>query len=289
MKGGGDIIGDMIATADAKTVRNAAHHNNALPAMPNPRVLILRAPGTNCEFETAFAFEAAGAESVEILHVNRLLESPAVLHDAQILCIPGGFSFGDDIAAGRIFASKLENHLPDAFRNFRDAGKLILGICNGFQVLLKSGLLFEDDGKGPKATLTWNRVPLYTDRWVRLRADSKDCVFLRGIDSLYLPIAHAEGRFATSGEADLKAMKDAGQFVLRYLPEENPNGSDDDVAGVCDATGRVFGLMPHPERYIEAVQHPHWTRRHTGKELRESSPPGDGLALFKNAVDYFQG
>ncbi len=255
--------------------------------MPKPKILILRAPGTNCENETAFAFEAGGADSVEILHVNRLLESPAALEAAQILCIPGGFSFGDDIAAGRIFAAKLENHLPDAFKKFRDAGKLILGICNGFQVLLKSGMLFEDDDKGPKATLTWNRVPLYTDRWVRLHADSKNCVFLKNVESMYLPIAHAEGRFATRSEADLLAMKKAGQFVLRYLPGENPNGSDDDVAGMCDATGRVFGLMPHPERFIDAVQHPHWTRLHTADSLKEIMPPGDGLALFKNAVEFF--
>ncbi len=214
--------------------------------MPKPRVLILRAPGTNCESETAFAFEAAGVDVVEILHVNRLLESPTALENAQILCIPGGFSFGDDIAAGRIFAAKLENHLPDAFKKFRDAGKLILGICNGFQVLLKSGMLFDDDAQGPKATLTWNRVPLYTDRWVKLRTASDRCVFLKNTESMYLPIAHAEGRFVVRNEADLQTMNSAGQLVLRYLPEENPNGSDDDVAGVCDATGRIFGLMPHP-------------------------------------------
>ncbi len=262
--------------------------------MPNPRILVLRAPGTNCETETAFAFEAAGADSIEILHVNRMLESPDTLKNAQVLCIPGGFSFGDDIAAGRIFSAKLQNHLPDAFKEFRDAGKLILGICNGFQVLLKLGLLFDDVGQAARATLratlTWNRVPLYTDRWVHLQADSNHCVFLRNITSLYLPIAHAEGRFVAKNPENLQTMKQAGQLALRYLPEDNPNGSDENVAGVCDTTGRVFGLMPHPERFIDAVQHPHWTRQHTAKTLcagQNVLPQGEGLALFKNAVEYF--
>jgi phosphoribosylformylglycinamidine synthase len=255
-----------------------------------PHVLILRAPGTNCDQETAYAFRLAGAGSVEILHINRILESPTILKRAKILCIPGGFSFGDDIAAGKIFASKIKNHLADAFKKFRDEGKLILGICNGFQVLLKSGLLFEesaigsaaDSAAGSQATLTWNQSAMYTDRWVHLRTEKSDCVFLRGIDSMYLPIAHAEGRFVPQESFPQTSR----QLALRYV--DNPNGSTFDVAGVCDATGRIFGLMPHPERFLNAVQHPHWTRKLTSNSFKGKTPPGDGLAVFQNAVSFFQ-
>lgn len=252
-----------------------------------PNVLILRAPGTNCDQETAFAFRTAGAKSVEIRHINRLLETPDMMQKAQILCIPGGFSFGDDIAAGRIFASKINNHLGDVFRRFRDDGKLILGICNGFQVLIKSGLIFEDDRQGPQATLTWNSSTMYTDRWIHLESDGDRCIFLRNIQSMYLPIAHAEGRFVPRND-ELDQMRQTGQLCLRYTPADNPNGSTADVAGACDQSGRVFGLMPHPERFIDAVQHPHWTRLHKAKELRDGVKPGDGLAIFQNAVAYFR-
>ncbi len=259
-----------------------------------PRVLILRAPGTNCDVETAFAFERAGGQA-ERWHVNRLLEAPQRLAEFQILCIPGGFSYGDDVAAGRIFANQLRRHLADAVRQFKDADKLILGICNGFQVLIKSGLLLDDDpGLGPPATLTWNDSGRYEDRWVRLRVRSAKCVFLRGIETMLLPVAHAEGKFVPRDGVALEALAREEQLVLTYCPlrdenagfetgtpyPDNPNGSVADVAGVCDKTGRVFGLMPHPERHIDPFQHPQWTR---GK-ARE---PGDGLQVFQNAITYF--
>jgi phosphoribosylformylglycinamidine synthase len=258
--------------------------------MPDPRVLILRAPGTNCDEETAFAFQQAGAKT-ERLHINRLLESPAAASQFQILCIPGGFSYGDDVAAGRILANQIQHHLAEALARFRDEGKLILGICNGFQVLIKSGLLLESDGAGPPATLTWNDSGRYEDRWVRLAVRGTKSVFLRGIDEMYLPIAHAEGKFVVRDEAALKTLLDAGQLPLCYRPlsgtngaqvpyPDNPNGSAANTAGVCDATGRVFGLMPHPERHIDRTQHPRWTRG-------EGRQPGDGLALFRNAIEYF--
>lgn len=252
-----------------------------------PNVLILRAPGTNCDQETAYAFQLAGAKSIEIQHVNRLLEVPEIMQKAQIFCVPGGFSFGDDIAAGRILASQIRNHLSDMFREFHGAGKLILGICNGFQVLLKSGLIFSDDEQGPKATLTWNRSGMYTDRWVHLKSDGDQCVFLKGIESMYLPIAHAEGRFVPR-EGQLDEMSKNGQLSLRYMGEDNPNGSTADVAGVCDSTGRVFGLMPHPERFLDAVQHPHWTRLYGANKLKSIVQAGDGLAIFQNAVNFFR-
>ena len=255
--------------------------------MPKPRVLVLRAPGTNCDRETAFAFEQAGGLA-EIFHVNRLLENPQLPASYQILCIPGGFSYGDDVAAGRILGNQIRHHLQESLAEFKAAGKLVLGICNGFQVLIKSGLLLADDDQGPPATLTWNASGRYEDRWVELAATSHACVFLQGIESLYLPVAHAEGKFVARDAESLAALDRAGQLVLRYgtaaelataFPA-NPNGSQASVAGICDETGRVFGLMPHPERHIDPTHHPRWTRE-PGKSV------GDGLCLFQNAVRYF--
>lgn len=256
--------------------------------MPPPRALILRAPGTNCDSETVFAFQQAGAVA-ETLHVNQVLESPGQLADYQILCVPGGFSYGDDIAAGRILANQLRHHLADVLGEFHQSGKLILGICNGFQVLLKTGLLIAEDDAGPVATLGWNDSGKFEDRWVQLVADGSRCVFLSGLRQLELPVAHAEGKFVTRNAEKLAELESAGQLVLRYRSQsgsegvaypENPNGSLANVAGVCDETGRVFGLMPHPERFLDATQHPSWTRR----PPRET---GDGMVLFQNAVRYF--
>ena len=238
------------------------------------RVLILRAPGTNCDHETAFAFQRAGAKTTEIVHLNRIFERPETLQQFDILCIPGGFSFSDDIGAGKIFAAKIQHSLYEPMQAFRDVGKLIFGIGNGFQVLLKSGLL----GDPNKMTLTWNTTPQYTDRWVHLQTAPSKCVFLQGIETLYLPIAHAEGRFTTKTPDDLSALQKKQQLPLSYVPAGNSNGSLEHVAGACDESGRVFGLMPHPERYIDPVQHPHWTR------LDARPSEGDGLALFRNAV-----
>ena len=263
--------------------------------MAAPKVLVLRAPGTNCDVETAFAFEQAGAVPTSI-HINQLLETPALAKDFQILCLPGGFSYGDDIAAGRILASQFRNHLVDVLHEFRAAGKLILGICNGFQILMKSGLLIPDSTDGIDATLTWNESGMYTDRWVHLQTDkSTNCVFLSGADQLYLPIAHAEGRFATRSKEVIERLASSGQLSMRYtdpsfngqcLTEQvpfpaNPNGSQLNVAGVCDESGRVFGLMPHPERYIDPTHHPHWTRLGTRNRA-------DGTVIFQNAVRFFR-
>ena len=162
--------------------------------MSKPRILILRAPGTNCDQETAYAFEQAGGVA-ESLHLNRLLEAPQLAADYQVLCIPGGFSFGDDVGAGRIFANQIRHHLADVMRDFREAGKLVLGICNGFQVLIKSGLLDTDDASGPTASLCWNDSGRYLARWVTLKSESEKCVFLAGCENMFLPIAHAEGKF----------------------------------------------------------------------------------------------
>jgi phosphoribosylformylglycinamidine synthase len=265
--------------------------------MAQPSVLILRAPGTNCDLETAFAFETAGAVAQRV-HIQRLLENPKQLDDHQMLCIPGGFSYGDDVAAGKILAVQMQHHLAEVLTEFKQDGKLILGICNGFQVLIKSNLLFEKTPAGPApATLTWNHSGIFDDRWVRLAVGESDSVFLKGIESMYLPIAHAEGRFVTHDRETFDRLQSAGHFCLRYAPldaerspryledgvlapPDNPNGSMGNVAGACDATGRVLGLMPHPERHIDPTQHPRWTRGEAGCE-------GDGLAMFRNAVNFF--
>jgi phosphoribosylformylglycinamidine synthase len=259
--------------------------------MPQPNVLILRAPGTNCEKETAFAFEKAGAKT-ETLHINRLLESPGTFEKFQILCVPGGFSYGDDIASGRILGNQIQHHLAEAMAKFKDDGKLMLGICNGFQILMKSPVLLPADReKGPVATLTTNDSGKYEDRWVQLEVRGDKCVFLKGIERMYLPVAHAEGKFVARDESVLRQLDDAGQLVLRYVSQsspgvhpvpfpDNPNGAQADVAGVCDATGRVLGLMPHPERHLDPVQHPRWTRG-------EAGTVGDGFQIFVNAVNYF--
>jgi phosphoribosylformylglycinamidine synthase I len=260
-----------------------------------PRVLILRAPGTNCDPETAFAFQTAGGRP-DVVHLNRLLENPRLAANYQILAIPGGFSYGDDISAGRIFANQIRHHLRGCLEEFKAAGKLILGICNGVQILVKSGVLLPDRADEPIATLTLNDSGKFEDRWVHLRVVGDKCVFLSGIEQMYLPIAHAEGKFVARDEATLQRLEAAGQLVLRYAHETsnskhetlnsplpypaNPNGAQYNVAGLCDETGRVFGLMPHPERHIDPTHHPRWTR--------ERHDRGDGLAVFENAVQYFQ-
>jgi phosphoribosylformylglycinamidine synthase len=252
--------------------------------MPRPRAIVLRAPGTNCDEETAAAWALAGAEA-ETWHVGRLLESPHALDAFQILTIPGGFSYGDDLGAGRIFATRLGTVLEDALGRFRDRGGLILGVCNGFQVLVRAGML--PGGTSPvPATLTFNESGHFESHWVRLAPTPGRSPFLTDADVIERPVAPGEGKFVLAEPRALAALEDAGQVVLRYVDEEgrptqdypaNPNGSPGAVAGVCDPTGRVFGLMPHPERHVDPLHHPRWTRRDPAAE-------GDGLRIFRNAV-----
>lgn len=252
------------------------------------RVLILRAPGANCDAETQFAFTLAGA-AADRIHINRLRESPALLQRYQVLVVPGGFTYGDDVAAGRILANQLASFLGDALRKFRDSGRLLLGICNGFQVLLKAGLLVPADEDGPVATLAHNDCGKFEDRWVHLAVTPGKCPFLTGLDRLYLPVAHGEGRFVCRLDWHLQGLVQTGQAVVRYVDTNgnpgsypvNPNGSQADIAGLCDPTGHVLGLMPHPERHVLPTQHPQWTRNGLAAE-------GDGLAIFRNAVKFFQ-
>ncbi len=257
--------------------------------MARPRAIVLRAPGTNCDEETASAWERAGAV-VETWHVNRLIESPTALELFQILTIPGGFSYGDDLGAGRILATRLHTALGEALRAFHDGGGLILGICNGFQVLVRSGLL--PGGVSPcPATLARNESGRFESRWVSLALRTGRSPFLssRLGPTIELPVAHGEGRFVTSRLADLDALEHAGQIIMEYADQAgrptddypaNPNGSVRAVAGICDPTGRIFGLMPHPERFIDPWHHPRWTRRSGAIPTH-----GDGLAIFAGAVE----
>jgi len=252
--------------------------------MGKVKTLIIRAPGTNCDAETVFAFQQAGAE-VALVHVNQLIRGEERLADYQIMVIPGGFTYGDDVAAGKVLANELRLRLGEDVVRFIEDGKLILGICNGFQALVKAGFLpdLSKDGSSP-LTLVSNDSGKFECRWVYLGVNKQSpCVFTRGIDSLYLPVAHAEGKLVALADA-LSGLN----IVLYYTDEHgnsnagypyNPNGSIKNIAGICDSSGRIFALMPHPERHIRGTQHPQWTRL-GAKEY------GDGFQIFRNAVEW---
>jgi phosphoribosylformylglycinamidine synthase I len=248
------------------------------------KTLILRAPGTNCDVESAFAFEQAGAK-VDLIHVNELIRRPRLLSNYQIMVIPGGFTYGDDISAGRILANELRLKLGDKIQNFVDEGKLILGICNGFQVLVKAGMLPKARGGNSQSlTLAGNDSGRFECRWVYLRANkASPCVFTQGISLMYLPVAHGEGKVVIEPGAieelnlALYYADETGDIRAGY--PHNPNGSVNNIAGICDATGRIFALMPHPERFIYWTQHPRWTT-----EPRRDY--GDGFRIFLNAVEW---
>ena len=252
--------------------------------MSKVKTLIIRAPGTNCDAETMFAFQQAGAV-VSQVHVNRLISREERLANYQILVIPGGFTYGDDIAAGKVLANELRLKLGEDILRFIEDGKLILGVCNGFQVLVKAGFLPEISKDGSSLlTLATNDSGKFECHWVYLSVNKGNpCVFTRGMDSLYLPVAHAEGKLVV-----LTGALSEVNIVLFYTDERgdisagypsNPNGSAGNVAGICDSSGRIFGLMPHPERHIRGTQHPQWTRL-GAKEY------GDGFQVFRNAVEW---
>ena len=258
-----------------------------------PRAIILRTAGTNCDYETRYALEKAGAD-VDLVHVNQLVKDKGLLSSYHIFVLPGGFTYGDDIAAGKVLANQLRHHLLDELTRFVDDGKLVIGICNGFQVLTKMGLLPGRNGTQPSSneyrqefTLTYNDSNKFEDRWVYLKSFSDKSVFIDNDCILYVPIAHAEGKFVADNGGELDNLGKSGQIIFKYVDKDgnianypwNPNGSLENIAGICDSTGRVLGMMPHPERYIEPTQHPRWTREGLRAE-------GDGVAIFRNAVNY---
>lgn len=263
------------------------------------KAIVLTGYGINCEEETAFAFRRAGAVP-EILHVNDLIASPKKLSESQILAFPGGFSYGDDTGSGNALANKIRNKVWSPLLDFIEAGNLVLGICNGFQVITNLGILPGVEARKPvrKVALAHNNSARYECRWVSLKSFSKKCVFTKGIDSIDLPVAHGEGKF-TAGPETLKRLNESGQVAFRYSrggePAKgefpfNPNGSLEDIAGICDKTGRILGMMPHPERNIFFTQQPDWTLqkerlRRAGRDVPEESA---GLRIFKNAVEYFK-
>ena len=254
--------------------------------MAKVRTLILRAPGTNCDAETVFAFQQAGAEVCSI-HINQLIRGEQQLSDYQIMVIPGGFTYGDDIAAGKVLANELRLKLGEDIKRFIEDGGLILGICNGFQVLVKAGFLPQvSDGSSPPLTLVANDSGKFECRWVQLRVNEESpCVFTKGISSMYLPVAHAEGKVVADPEV-LPELNVVLYYTDQYGNSQagypyNPNGSVENIAGICDTSGRVFALMPHPERYIRGTQHPQWTRLGAKKY-------GDGFQIFINAVEWVQ-
>ena len=253
-----------------------------------PKALIIRTAGTNCDKETEFAFQSAGAETM-LAHINYLKEKADFSH-FQILCIPGGFSYGDDLGAGKILSLELMVWLKSALQRFIEQGGLILGICNGFQVLAKTGILPDLDFK-QKVTLTDNDSGRFEDRWVYLKVTSKDKrienVWLEGLPEIIsLPVAHGEGKFYTEKNI-LDKIESKHQVALRYVDSRgemigypfNPNGSMNNIAGITDTTGRVLGLMPHPERFMFKHHWPFWNK----EELIPF-----GRKFFKNAVMYFK-
>lgn len=257
--------------------------------MKRPKVCILRTAGTNCDKETAFAFGQAGGET-ELAHINELVSREKKLADYQVLAIPGGFSYGDDLGAGKVLANELRFKLADELKSFIKEGKLIIGICNGFQILVKSGLLPGNENLEQEASLIINDSGKFEDRWVYLKSAQEKCVWAKGIpEIIYLPVAHGEGKFIAKDKTLLAKLKENNQIVFQYCSAsgklsgypDNPNGSGENIAGICDVTGRILGLMPHPERHIEPAQHPRPARDRKIKT-------GDGLQIFINGVEFIK-
>ncbi len=285
------------------------------------KALVLAGFGINCDHETAYALEKAGA-AADRMHINRLIElerQEKVLAGYHILVVDGGFAWADDHGAGILLGLKLRSHLGAQIADFIASGKLVIGICNGFQALVNMGLLpgFDGDYSSRSVALAANECGNFRDDWVHLLVDSQTkCVFTKDIETIDLPVRHGEGKFYASPEV-IERLNDSGQIVMRYarlettpqrrgapqdvhqpdyLPAQmafpyNPNGSLDDIAGICDETGRIFGLMPHPEGFHHLTNHPHWTRivdLHKRWDRPEPEWEGDGLKIYRNAVRFVE-
>lgn len=270
--------------------------------MKKVNALILTGFGLNCDEETAHAFELAGAASHKV-HINELVSGKVSLADFQILALGGGFSWGDDHGAGVIQALKMKNHMGQDLLSFVDAGKLIIGICNGFQALINIGLLpgFDRDYTRRNVSITYNDCGNFRNQWVRLAANPESpCVFTKGIHLADYPVRHGEGK-VIADQTVIDRLLAQNQVVFQYadakgIPAggafpDNPNGSMADIAGICDPTGRIFGLMPHPEAYHHFTNHPDWPRKAESLKRRGKSLENEmtvGVRLFKNAVDYIE-
>ena len=254
--------------------------------MATPKALVLRSSGTNCEAETARALTLAGAET-DVVHCDRVLEDPARLDPYAILVFAGGFSYGDDLSAGRVWGAELRAQVGDRLTAHVAKGGLALGVCNGFQVLVESGI-FQPDRKPSDRDIALyaNGSAHYECRWVHLEVQDCRVPWLENGQRFPVPVAHAEGRFMTRDEGVLSRLREAGQVALCYTNEDGsepeypatPNGSAGHIAGICDPTGRVLGLMPHPERNLDPWNHPQWTR--LGRRTE-----GEGLAFYRGMVE----
>ncbi len=271
--------------------------------MNKVKVIVTAGYGTNCERETAHACREAGADQVDIVHLSDLIYGEKRLDDYHLLCLPGGFLDGDHLGAAQAGAHRFRyarvkgtgERLMDQVLRFIERGGLIIGICNGFQLLVKLGLLPGFDGRYEErlTSLTYNDSGRFEDRWVHLKInEDSPCLFTRGLKHLFLPVRHGEGKFVVKDEEVLRRLKEGGQIVCQYAHPEtgdatdeypyNPNGSIEAIAGICDPTGRIFGLMPHPEAFNHFTNHPRWTRY-------EELPDEPGLVIFKNAISYLKG
>jgi phosphoribosylformylglycinamidine synthase subunit PurQ / glutaminase len=271
--------------------------------MPHPiKAIVITGNGTNCEMEMAHACRLAGFDTVEIVHISELLCGEKRLDDYDFLNLPGGFLDGDDLGSAKAGANRIlhapvtgsNEKLFAQFTRFIAAGKLILGVCNGFQLLVKLGMLPGFDGHYDRqtTTLTFNDSGRFEDRWIQLRADAASpCVFTKGLKGLTLPVRHGEGKFVPRDEEILGRLHREHLVCLEYSDARsekatleypaNPNGSVDAIAGICNETGRIFGMMPHPEAFHHRTNHPRWTR----EELPEE---GMGIALFRNAAAFLR-
>ncbi len=242
-----------------------------------PNICILKTDGTNCDQETKYAFERAGGNA-DIVLMNQLKANPKLLHRYSVLAIPGGFSFGDDIASGVILATELLTHIQQELTEFMQQKKLIIGICNGFQVLVRAGLLPTTELGAQSASLIDNDSGHFECRWVDMVVEESPCIFTKSLqgETVSFQAAHAQGKYIAA-QPVLESIEQQNLVALRYINNSNPNGSLNNIAGICDATGRIFGLMPHPERFVSMHQYPNWRRQ-------KLTP--HGLPIFENAIEY---
>lgn len=267
--------------------------------MKKPKVLVLSGYGLNCEEEEAFAFDWAGGDS-QIVHINDLIDKKVKMKDFQILVFPGGFSFGDDTGSGKAYANRVRDHLWDDLQKFISEDKLVIGFCNGFQVMTNLGLLpaLKMEYGRRQVALQHNKTARYMNRWVDLEVGGRETPWLVGLDEFSCPIAHGEGRLYADPET-LKEINAKGLAVLKYYKgdicnyqdlEPNPNGSIENIAGITDETGKIFGLMPHPERALFFNQRPDapLLKEKYKREGVKIPVEGPGLQVFKNGINYFK-